>query len=68
MPKYTFRCKECAAEYTIKISWEDKDKAQCPKCGSMDKVKIFKSVGIISGSSGCPTYKETGICPTGSFS
>ncbi|MGI6066973.1 MAG: FmdB family zinc ribbon protein [Bacillota bacterium] len=68
MPKHTFRCKKCQTEFTVNTSWEEKDQVPCPQCGSVDKDKIFKSVGVISSSSGCPTWKETGTCPSGSFS
>lgn len=53
MPKYSFKCEKCGKDFTIKTSYEDKAKAQCPECGSKEIRQVFNSIGIIGGSGGC---------------
>lgn len=69
MPKYSFVCGDCGKEFIVQCSWQEKDQAQCPYCGSSQKRQIFSSVGVITGqkSPGCPGL-ASGNCKVGGFS
>lgn len=43
MPAYSFRCRGCKEEFTLKLSlkeWEAKN-YKCPKCGGKDLDPVF---------------------------
>ncbi len=46
MPKYSFKCKECGEEFTVKCVYEEKWDSKCPKCGSQEKKEIYKPLGF----------------------
>ncbi|MEW8957666.1 MAG: zinc ribbon domain-containing protein [Moorella sp. (in: firmicutes)] len=52
MPTYDFRCQECGERFTVKMSWQEKDKATCPACGSSKLQQLFTGITILGGSSG----------------
>jgi putative FmdB family regulatory protein len=63
MPKYSFQCNQCGEDFTVNVSWQEKEQVRCPKCGSKDKKQDFSKVGVIAGSS-CPVKDPGGICPS----
>ncbi|HHT63784.1 MAG: FmdB family zinc ribbon protein [Bacillota bacterium] len=63
MPKYSFQCRNCGTGFTVNVPWQEKENAQCPKCGSKDKSPDYSKVGVIAGSA-CPIKDTGGICPS----
>lgn len=63
MPKYSFQCKKCGENFSVNVPWEEKEKAACPQCGSLDKSSDYSSVGLMTGAA-CPTRKAGGVCPS----
>ncbi len=58
MPLYDFECLDCRKKYTALVSWQDKEKAACPQCGSTRKKERYEdyrlgSVGSNSGGGSC---------------
>lgn len=67
MPIFDLLCKACNHEYQVRSSYEERQSAKCPICGSEKKAPVFKAnvKGPVSpsgtGESGCPS----GGCPKG---
>lgn len=53
MPTYDFRCQECGHTFTVKVSYQEKDKVTCPQCGSSSIRQSFAGVNIFAGGGGC---------------
>ncbi|SMB94266.1 putative regulatory protein, FmdB family [Thermanaeromonas toyohensis ToBE] len=50
MPLYEFRCKECGEKFTMRLSWQEKDKAVCPSCGAQNLQQLFTGITILGSS------------------
>jgi len=65
MPIYSYRCKDCGAEFELLVGiTQSSKKPKCKKCGSKNLKRLFSSFGVrmgssSTGSSSCPT----GTCP-----
>lgn len=46
MPKYSFVCRNCHEEFTIKALYEEKWDSICPKCGGKEKKEVYKPMGF----------------------
>ena len=51
MPIFDFECIECGDKFDLLIANKDKDKAQCPKCGSGNVKQLLSVFATTSGSS-----------------
>ena len=57
MPKYDLRCSDCGGEFNARASISEKTKKQiqCPKCGSVELLTMFKSPPAFNKGAGkCP--------------
>lgn len=65
MPIFDFQCKDCGNKFDLMISNKDKDKAQCPQCGSRDVKQLLSMFATSSGTSAsanaCQTCPSAGI-------
>ncbi|GAW93044.1 FmdB family zinc ribbon protein [Calderihabitans maritimus] len=52
MPSYDFRCEKCGHDFTVRVSWREKDKVKCPVCGSSSVKQLFTSFTLLTGGSG----------------
>ncbi|MDD4171137.1 MAG: zinc ribbon domain-containing protein [Syntrophomonas sp.] len=43
MPIFDFKCQECGHKFDLMISNADKDKAQCPQCGTTNLQQLLSS-------------------------
>ncbi|MCG0277001.1 MAG: zinc ribbon domain-containing protein [Thermanaeromonas sp.] len=58
MPLYEFQCKDCGEKFSVRVSWQEKDKATCPSCKGRNLKQLFSGITILGGSSkvgGCST-------------
>ncbi len=53
MPAYDMRCKDCQHEFTVHVSWKDKDKVTCPKCDGSNIKQLFRGFQFLSTGSQC---------------
>jgi len=62
MPLYEFQCKDCGEKFSVRLSWQEKDKAVCPSCNSQNLRQLFTGITILGSGS------KAGGCsaPTGS--
>ncbi|TDA69380.1 MAG: zinc ribbon domain-containing protein [Clostridia bacterium] len=60
MPTYELRCQECGRKFTARMSYQERDKASCPQCGSHKVEQVFSGLNFSTG--GC------GAAPTGGTS
>ncbi|WP_173299050.1 FmdB family zinc ribbon protein [Thermanaeromonas sp. C210] len=51
MPTYEFRCQDCGNRFTVRLSWQEKDKATCPSCGGRRLQQLFTGITILAGGS-----------------
>lgn len=51
MPIYELKCDQCGHQFTMLGSYADKEKADCPRCGSPDLRQLYFGVSIKGGSS-----------------
>ena len=51
MPKYSFKCKQCGTEYTVRCVYEEKQNSVCPDCGSAEKKELYRLAGYGKGQS-----------------
>jgi len=49
MSTYEFRCQKCGERFAARMSWQDKDKAACPACGSSKLQQLFTGINILGG-------------------
>ncbi|MDI3280707.1 MAG: zinc ribbon domain-containing protein [Bacillota bacterium] len=52
MPLYDMRCRQCGKEFTIMASWQEKENATCPRCGSNQVEQLYRSFALGKGTSG----------------
>ncbi|MDD4801757.1 MAG: zinc ribbon domain-containing protein [Syntrophomonas sp.] len=43
MPVFEFRCQECGYKFDLMISNADKEKVQCPECGTRSIKQLLSS-------------------------
>ena len=47
MPLYNFYCKKCDCEFESLVSFSDREKVRCKKCGSLVKTQV-SAPGVIN--------------------
>jgi putative FmdB family regulatory protein len=62
MPFYDMRCADCAKDFTVRASVEDKvqKRVACPECGRHNMETIYRPVGV-SVKASAPAAPAT--CP-----
>lgn len=63
MPIFDFECSDCGNKFDLLIANKDKDKAQCPKCGSSN-VKQLLSVFATTSSGSSSSQGSCQSCPS----
>lgn len=70
MPIFDFECRDCGKKFDLLIANKDKDKVECPQCGSRNikqRLSVFSTTA--SGGSaavapnacqGCPSFGSGG--------
>jgi len=61
VPIFEFECKDCSNKFELMIANKDKEKAQCPQCGSAD---IKQLLSLFATSSGGTTPNSCQGCPS----
>ncbi|OEH86604.1 hypothetical protein BHU72_10115 [Desulfuribacillus stibiiarsenatis] len=63
MPIFDLQCKDCKHEYQVRASYEERQNAKCPACGSEKKAPVFKA--NVKGPVSSSGIKDTGCstCP-----
>lgn len=51
MPRYDYRCIECAAEFELVQKFSEAGQGECPSCGSAGQ-RVFHAVPVIYKGSG----------------
>lgn len=47
-----FKCKDCGEKFFEIIKISDKDKVQCPKCGSREVEQVFEGTASFGANTG----------------
>ncbi len=50
MPRYSLKCVDCDYEFDVKCKFEELEGQVCPKCKSENLNRIYKSIGINTGT------------------
>ena len=48
-----FKCNDCGEKFFEIVSSSNRDKVQCPKCGSKNVSQVFEGKCVGSGKSSC---------------
>ncbi len=65
MAKYSFFCNKCGTNFTVNVPYEEKENAECPKCGSKDKRPDYSNVRLHRGTgSGYEDIDPGSFCPS----
>jgi len=45
MPLYTFECQDCHEEFTLKLTFQEREakESKCPKCGGQNLKPVFSA-------------------------
>ena len=61
MPIYELKCDQCHHQFTMFGSYAEKEKANCPQCGSPDLRQVYLGVASIkTGSSNSSSCSSSG--------
>ncbi len=52
MPTYTFKCKKCGEIYSVFVPHSETERVRCPKCGEVEKERLYRKFSFISNSGG----------------
>ncbi|HPF20255.1 MAG TPA: zinc ribbon domain-containing protein [Syntrophomonas sp.] len=61
MPIFDFACNDCANQFDLLVANKDKDKVQCPECGSRN-IKQLLSVFATNSSGNAPAQNSCQSC------
>ncbi len=64
MSRYSFRCRDCGAEFEVRCAWAEVPAQCCPQCGSSEKERTFPSVQVNTSGASCFSACEgAAACP-----